>query len=45
MILSNAIQKDLKFDIANHVAYATYATSWIHAWSILKQLFAEDLVL
>ena len=29
IILSNTIQKDLKFDTANHVAYATYATSWI----------------
>ena len=27
IILSNTIQKDLKIDIANHVAYATYATT------------------
>ena len=27
IILSNTIQKDLKVDIANHAAYATYATT------------------
>ena len=27
IILSNTIWKDLKIDIANHVAYATYATT------------------
>ena len=27
IILSHTIQKDLKIDIANHVAYAAYATT------------------
>ena len=27
IILSNTIQKDLKIDIENHVAYTTYATT------------------
>ena len=27
IVLSNTIEKYLKIDIANHVAYATYATT------------------